>query len=182
MDALQSGGQEFHGDQWVSINRDSLVQVLTPVIRDNPIKPLTTLEHVSNFAKSNNGQTPYSEKDYLFPAFEKILKMELSQFSQFLTTINSQHLSISPDSPQQQEIFKNFLYKISKSNPDYFQQSWSNFEKIWPDISEEDKQRWYKGLFFAKTAYNDILDFYHQELADSEFSQLSESTIDFLRH
>ena len=80
------------------------------------------------------------------------------------------------------EVFKDILYKISKSNPEYFQQSWSNFQKVWPDISDDDKQRWYKGLLFAKTAYNDILDFYQTELESSEFSHLAESTIDFLRH
>jgi hypothetical protein len=182
MDALQSGGQEFHGDQWVDINRDSLVKVLTPIIRDNPAKPLTTLEHVSNFAKSNNGQTPYSEKDYLFPHFRKILGLELSQFSEFVASINSHYLTVPSDESEEQEVFKDFLYKVSKSNPEHFQQSWSNFEKIWPDISQDDKQRWYKGLLYAKTAYNDILDFYQTELKSSEFFHLAESTIDFLRH
>lgn len=182
LDTSQSGGREFQANQWVDINHDSLVQILNPIIRDNPTQPLTTLEHVFNFAKSNDGSTPYSEKDYLFPGFNKILSLELNQFNEFISIINNPYLSISEDSPQQQQTIKDFLYKISKSNPKSFELVWLNFEKIWSTMSEDKKQCWYQGLLYAKISYSDILDFYQKELESSDFSELSSSTIEFLRN
>ncbi len=182
MDTAQSGGYEYQSDQWVEMNRDSLLQVLNPIIRETATPPLTTLEHVLRFAKSNDGTNPYSEKDYLFPGFKKILSIELNQLNGFISSINDHSLVLPEESPQLLLTIKDFLYKISKSNPTTFEQTWSNFEKVWSSINEEQKQRWYKGLLYAKTAYNDILDFYQEELKSSDFSELSLSTIEFLRN
>lgn len=150
MDNYQLGGYEYETDQWVSMNYDSLTQILNPIIRDNPTKPLTTLEHVFGFAKSNFSSNPYSEKDYLFPGFKTVLSLELSQFNEFLISMNNPYLTIPEDSPQQRQTIKDFLYKVSKSNPTSFESVWSNFEKIWSSISEEKNNVGIKVYFMQK--------------------------------
>lgn len=182
MNASQSEGHEFQDDHWVKMNQDSLGQALNPIIREKPTPPLTAIEHVLRFAGSNDATTPYSEKDYLFPGFQKILSLELSQLRGFIDSIDNPSLVLPDDSPHLLLTYKDFLYKISKSNSSTFEQTWSTFEKNWLTLDEENKQRWYKGLLFAKTSYNDILNFYQEELKSSEFFELSTTTIEFLRN
>ncbi len=182
IDTLQQGGQEIHDDQWIDINRDSLIKVLTPIIREDQTKPLTTLEHVLRFAKSNDGTTPYSKNDHFFPEFKKILRLELAQFRDFMTSLNDHSSSINGNNLSSQETIKSFLYKFSKSDPHDFDQAWLSFTKIWPQINKDHQLRWYRGTAYAKSAYNDLLDFYQQELKSSDFPLTVDRTIDFLRH
>jgi len=180
IDSIEEGGQDLSGGEWVNLNHDSLLQTINPIIRDPIENPPTTLEHILRFAKSNDGKNVYSEKDYLFPAFQEILALKLSQFENLIGKMDDSSDFIT-ESPENNKFIHDLFYKASKSDPQRFEKAWSNFQDIWPELSQEAKSRWYNGLKYSETAYNEILSFYENKTKDSEFADVAKKTIDDLR-
>lgn len=180
MDSIEEGGQDLSGGEWVNINHDALLQTLNPVVRDPIENPPTTLEHVLRFARSNDGKNPYSEKDYLFPAFQEILNFKLSQIDSLLNAVNQPDNFIEENS-ENNKFIHDLFYQVSKSDSQRFEKAWENFQNIWTELSPESKSRWYNGLEYSKTAYNQILSFYQDKTNNSEFSDIAQKTIDALK-
>lgn len=179
MDSIEEGGQDLSGGEWVDINHDLLFQTLNPVVRDPIPNPPTTLEHMYRYARSNDGKNVYSEKDHLFPSFQEVLTLKLSQMEGLVDSMN--HSEFVPDTAENNKAVHDLFYKVSKSNPQRFEKAWDNFKNVWSELSPESKSRWYNGLKFSQTAYNQILDFYQNKTKGSEFSNTAKSVIDNLK-
>lgn len=180
LDSVEEGGQDLSGGEWVNLNHDSLFQTLNPLVRDPIENPPTTLEHVVRFARSNNGKNPYSEKDYLFPAFQEILNLKLSQLEN-LINIMEQSTAFIHESPENNKFVHDLFCKISKANPQRFEKAWGNFQSIWAELSPESKSKWYSGFKYAEVAYGQVLDFYQNKTTTSEFSNIAQKTINSLK-
>lgn len=180
MDSAEEGGQDFVDGKFLEFNHDSLFQTINPIIRDPIPSPPTTLEHVIRFARSNDGKNPYSEKDYLFPAFQEILDFKLSQIDSLMNAINQPNNFIE-ENPENNKFVHNLLAHVSKASPERFEKAWENFQAIWSELSSEEKSRWYNGFKYAEAAYKDILSFYENKTTNSEFSNIAKKTINNLK-
>lgn len=180
LDSVEEGGQDLSGGEWVNLNHDSLFQILNPLIRDPIENPPTTLEHIFRFARSNDGKNPYSEKDYLFPAFQEILSLKLSQLENLINIIK-EPTNFTSESSEDNKFVHDLFYKISKADPQRFEKAWENFQSIWVELSPESKSKWYSGFKYAEVAYDQILDFYQDKTTTSEFSNIAQKTINNLK-
>lgn len=180
MDSIEEGGKDLSGGEWVDINHDTLFQTLNPVVRDPIPNPPTTLEHMYRFARSNDGKNVYSEKDYLFPSFQEIITLKLSQIESLIDSMNHSPEFI-PDNPDNMKSIHDLFYKVSQSDPQRFEKAWDNFKDTWTQLPPESKSRWYNGLRYSDGAYNQILDYYKAKTENSEFSHVAQSTINNLR-
>lgn len=180
MDSIEEGGQDLSGGEWINLNHDALLQTLNPIVRDPIENPPTTFEHILRFASSNNGKNPYSEKDYLFPAFQEVLDLKLSQLGNLVDIINKPSDFIA-ETPENNKFVHDLFYEVSKSDPQRFEKAWGNFQKVWSELSPESRSKWYNGLKYTKVAYDQILDFYQDKTKTSEFSNTAKATIDSLK-
>jgi len=179
LDSVEEGGHDFDGGKFIEFNHESLMQVLNPIIRDPIGSPPTTLEHMLRFARSNDGSNPYSEKDHLFPAFQEILGLKLSQLENLFNTMDKS--AFIPETPENNKFAHDLFSKISKAEPQRFEKAWGNFQNLWSELSPESKSKWYNGFEYSKTAYEEILSFYENKTKDSEFANIAKETIDGLR-
>lgn len=180
MDSIQEGGQDLSGEDWVDLNHEALLQTLNPILRD-PIKnPPTCIEHIFRFAKSNDGKTPYSQKDYLFPAFQEFLDLKLSQLDTFISKTTNPDYFIA-ESSENNKFVHDLFCQISQSDTKKFEKAWDNFKNIWQELSPESKSSWYNGFNYSKLAYDQILSFYQDKTKKSDFPNIAQKTIDSLR-
>lgn len=180
MDAAETGGKDLSGDGWFELNSESLKETLNPVVRDPAGKPPSTLEHMYRFAKSNDGSNPYSEKDYLFPAFKELLALKLPHIDKLVETMDNS-TEIITDSPENQKYLHDLFYKVSQADKNHFEKAWENFLNIWSTLAPESKSRWINGFKYAETAYNQILDYYQEKTQNTDFSNIATSLVLTLR-
>lgn len=180
LDSIEEGGQDLSGGEWVTLNHESLVKTLDPTVKEPIENPPTTLEHVLRFARSNDGKNPYSEKDHLFPAFQEILDFKLTQLDTLIKIVNNPTDFIA-ETEENNKIVHDLFYKVSKSDPQRFGKAWENFQSVWSELSPESKSRWYNGLSYARTAYQEILSFYEDKTKDSKFHNIASKIIDYLK-
>jgi hypothetical protein len=181
LDSVEEGGQDLSGGEWVNLNHDSLIQTLNPTVKEPIINPPTTFEHVLRFARSNDGKNPYSEKDYLFPAFKEILDFKLTQLDTLINIIDKPSNFIA-ETEENNQFVHDLFYKVSKSDPERFEKAWGNFKSIWSELSPESKSKWYNGLKYSQIAYDEILSFYEEKSKNSNFANLTEKIINNLKN
>lgn len=180
IDSIEEGGQDLSGDEWVNLNHNALFQTFNPTIRDPIENPPTALEHVLYFANSYKNKNVYSERDYLFPAFQEIVEFKLSQFEKLINIIEKPTIFIT-ESSENNKLIHDLFYKVSKSNPERFEKAWKNFQNVWSELSPESKSKWYNGFKYSEDAYNKLLDFYQNKTTNSEFSNIAKKTINNLK-
>lgn len=170
-DSVEEGGQDLYGDQWCDINRESLMQVMNPVIRENISNPPTTLEHVLQFARSNDGNNPYSDRDYLFPKFKELMNFKVNQINGLINAINHPFIADLENNDSLEKIHQLFSF-ISKSDSNRFNLAWDNFESVWHELTDDQKQRWVSGFSFIEGAYIGLINFYKLQSSESQFKPI----------
>lgn len=128
-----------------------------PEVRGSWLNPPTIAEHVLDYAKSQDGSSPYSVNDKLFPMVQQVItakRKEAETFSSYLTA----KLRRSTYTEARLHVKFASLLRVASDSPD--------FDDVWPIIwramSQQDevtKNAWFAALFKAEELYADWVEY-----------------------
>lgn len=151
-DAVESGGQEFAGERgFFEINKESLLTLFLPFVRDEKPKPSTVLEHVLMFANSNFGNSVYSRDDHLFPVMGELMTERVRQTNELVKIVLTQPNIMKSSQPKAKEFIEKVMQEISGSRN--FERSWKILSQVWDALSPKVQARWVKGFEYIRQSH-----------------------------
>jgi hypothetical protein len=179
-DCDQDGGADISDGKWITINEESLNRLFAPIITNPILNPPTALEHITRFANSNFGKSPYSTDDHLFPKLNELLSLKLASMHgvEFLATstgYNVMAMGINLD------YIKNIFKHISLANNEKFEKVWKNLIVYWNKLTSEDQIRWIEIFYYLQENYSYLLNAYQYMTFNSEFKDNAFRVLSLLR-
>jgi hypothetical protein len=177
-DAVESGGKDFTGTEFVEKNWNSLTTLFLPEVRENRGKPPTILEWMDLFARSGIVKSIYSEHDYNFPVMASLMLEHQFEYRDILKIISTTPDMTYFDPTIAKETMKKTLQWISGAKS--FPRAWENLEKVWGQLKPEIQARWMYAFRYVESGYvrwiNTLIGYAKQ----SEFAAVAESLATFL--
>jgi len=175
-DALElGGGSEFGGDKgFFEINKESLVTLFYPQIREEKPKPSSALEHALMFAKSNFGNSVYSQNDHLFPLMGELMKAKTDQTYKLIEIVSIPPEMMDFSNLKAEAVAKNTMRQISGSKN--FDRAWKNLLLAWQEIDPETQARWENGFRYIQKSYIDWLEILQSKIGD-EYQEFADGLV-----
>ena len=172
-DASENGGQDLSGSTYYDLNQEAIeIMVLPHVVtmeKSKGKKSPSALQHISNFAKSNFGNSKYSEKDHLFPVMSALMEYKVAQttylctpYEPKVTDLNRFSLGLADPI----EELKELLYRISRAPR--FEEAWKVLEKALSKLSENDLAIWAHLVEYLAYSYDLWLEYLRATIVHSQ--------------